>query len=61
MYNIMIDTGVAKYTVDNLGPQGSQAFVEISGEGCIVYNDIGDNKLCISYHSHLLGTMYTVL
>ena len=62
MYNIMIDTGAAKYTVDNLGPQGSQAFVEISGQGCIVFNHIGDKKLgintqtsgvCITYRDHV--------
>lgn len=45
MYNITVNTGVAQYTVNNLGPQGSHASVEINGQGPISFNDVGTNKL----------------
>ncbi len=45
MYNIAVNTGVAKYNVSNLGPQGSNASVEINGQGPINFNDVGNHKL----------------
>lgn len=45
MYNITVNTGVAKYNVTNLGPQGSNASVEINGQGPIHFNDVGNKKL----------------
>ena len=45
MYNITVDTGTAKYNVTNLGPQGSNASIEINGQGPINFNDVGDRKL----------------
>ena len=40
-----VDTGVARYGVDNLGSQGSQAVIAINDQGSIVFNDIGNKKL----------------
>jgi len=45
MYNITVNTGVAKYNVNNLGPQGSNASVQINGQGPINFNDVGSRKL----------------
>jgi hypothetical protein len=45
MYNVNVNTGTAKYTVSNLGPQGSTASVEINGQGLIRFNDVGSQKL----------------
>lgn len=45
MYNITVNTGVANYNVNNLGPQGSTASVEINGQGSINFNDVGNRKL----------------
>jgi hypothetical protein len=45
MYNINVKTETAKYSVTNLGPAGSNASIEINGQGPIHFNDIGDRKL----------------
>ena len=45
MYKITVNTGAATYTVENLGPQGSQANIEINGQGSIHFNCIGVKQL----------------
>lgn len=45
MYDVNVNTGLAKYTIVNLGPQGSNATIEINGQGSIHLNDVGNKKL----------------
>ena len=67
MYNIAVSTGTAKYNVTNLGPQGSNASVEINGQGPIHFNDVGTRKLgpntqsfgvCITFRDRVWAFRY---
>lgn len=67
MYNITVKTGIATYNVTNLGPEGSNASVEINGQGPIHFNDVGNRKLgpgtktwgvCITFRDNVWAFRY---
>ena len=69
MYSIVVNTGIATYNVQNLGPEGSEGCVVINGEGTIHFNDVNDKSLgpsnpnlpmgvCITFRSQVWAFRY---